>query len=116
MNFFYKWLLRVFFGVWTADNEEHGDDTTTVVSAHELPPAIISSWNGPLPKPLTVALDYLKREYESGYIQYWITGMDRDGHYYAIKVNPDVAVHKLGDKEDYDHWKSRYSWAGYNPA
>jgi len=105
-----------FLGIWEADIAKHGEDTTTVISSNALPPAIIASWEGPLPKPLTVALDYLKREYADGWVQYWITGMDRDGNYYAIKVNPDIAVHKLGDWFEYQAWKSRYAWAEYTPA
>ena len=110
------WLLRVIFGIWVQDNDTHGDDKVTIINPNQLPPAIVDSWKGPLPGPLTVALDYIKREFDDGFTSYWITGMDREGTYYAVKLNPCIAVTTFGCKANYLAWIQRYDYAGFTPV
>ena len=65
---YYDYRLAITSYLWhlDQDNDTHGDDKVTIINPNQLPPAIVDSWKGPLPGPLTVALDYIKREFDDG--------------------------------------------------
>ena len=42
--------------------------------------------------------------------------MDREGTYYAVKLNPCIAVTTFGCKANYLAWIQRYDYAGFTPV
>ena len=75
-----------------------------------LQPGIVPTYKGIIPDPLVVVYDYLVQTFESGYTQHWITGRDKEGAYYAVKMNPHPAFVNLQTRDAYEDWLQRYCY------